>query len=887
MVPFSRSIFTVTLSGLLAVSPLMYPTHSKADTSISIGQTFTDVSTSYWAYPNILKMSLRHVVTGFQDGTFHPDEKVTQLQAIVMAIRNMGLSDQLANANTANLPYNVPDWGKPYVAIAIDKGLIIPSENRFDPNQNASREWVAELMVRMIGKSAATVSTAAGTPTSFTDSSSISDWAKGYVQEAADSGLITGYQDPNGYSFRPQQEVTRAEMVTLLSNGEKYLNIETNQTHLGTLQSLTDSSLTIADTASGTSYTFNLNGQTQFFDHNQAISKSAIQPFSQLLVIGDNTQAYYVEVKGTSTNTVIDGTVQKVYPEVKSIVLKDAQNKIVTYQYDANLQLKSTAGTLSDVSLLANGDTVQATVDPSGKIVELVRTGQSANTSLDGTVYDIDKTNSLITIQTSDNQITAYQYNSDTYVNYKGKRFPTINDLQKGDHVQLQVSQGIVTSITVNEQQSTGSTGTVAVIMPNQQFIAIQGSDSQIHSYQVSANANVTFADGSTGSLSDIQKGDTVQVTTDSNGNATGIAVTNRNGGQSAGVLTGVVNSVDTTDQILTLQDSQGNLHAYEMSPNAVYIINGVANPGINDVKKDMTVSLQLDQNNKVIYLNADSSVNGTIVKVDPANNLLTVKLDTGETKLYVVDPSVNIYIHNIYGDSLSNLHINDNVSLNLTGQKITEIDVQRSYVDYVTNVDPNSSQLTVQDSSNSNNSQILSLDGSVTLTVPGVSYPTLSNIKAGESVKVTYSGDTLKSIAVLPSQVVKINAVDTANQNLVVQSGSQTPVTIAYSAIDSILDPNQQAITESSLNVGDEAMLAGSADTGYYLQVLKRVDGIFLAMDPLGDRIYILGNSYYLPTSYFNNNPNAQTFLQSLQRLDKVSIYFLNDQIYDIEKTN
>ncbi|WP_027415175.1 S-layer homology domain-containing protein [Aneurinibacillus terranovensis] len=884
---FKRSCVPLTLAGFLALTGVATPLVVKADTTTTTSVNFSDVAQTHWAYPQIVKMELRNVVAGYQDGTFRPEDKVTQLQALVMAMRNMGLTDQAANdKNTANLPYVVADWGKGYVALAIEKGLIKPSEQRFAPDQPATRQWVAQLMVRMIGKES-DVGKTTGNNASFTDSNSISDWAKGYVQVAVNDGLISGYQAANGYSFKPTQAVTRAEMVALLSRGEKYLDIESATTHVGSLQTMSDSSITIKSSKNDMQYTYTINDQTVFYSNGKSISKDTIQPASQLLVIGSNGQASYVEVEDSAPqNKVINGTVEKVYPEVKSMVLKDAQGKLATYQLDDNAVFSSSDGSVTGIGQLTSGDGVQITINPSGNIIQVAKTTDSANKNLQGTVYDIDDAAKLITIKTADGKIAAYQYNNDTYVDYKGKRFPTVGDLQQGDPVKLQVVQGVVTSIALQQDQTAPSnTGTVKTIIPDQQFIAIQGdNDNQIHAYQVAADVKITIGNVTNAALSDIIVGDKAQITTDGN-TITAIVVKDRTVDDKSGMVSGVVFAVDTTNHILSLKNNNGDLKAYEVNTNASYIIDGVTNPALSDLKKDMNVSIQLDQDNKVIYVNADNRVKGTVLRINTDDHLLTVKLDSGETKVYVMDNNVNVTIHNLSGENVNDLRINDTVSMQVSGAKITEIDVQRPYIYYVTNVSNAANQLTGQD--DQGNIRYFNTDGSVTLTVPGVLYPRVSDVKVGDVIEATFLGDTLKSITVVPSVLGQITAIDTVNSKFTVQDANGVTTEVPFVTGSLVKTTDQQYTTLSALHVGDRVQVAGASTGGKTINVMKRIDAIFTSLDPAGDRVYTTTSSYYLPDSLFNRQPAITTFLHGLNKNDKISIYMFNNQVYDIAKTN
>ena len=65
---------------------------------LSPASKFSDVPASYWANASIAKASDLGIISGYSDGTFHPNNAVTYEQAITMVIRAVGGED-VAKAN--------------------------------------------------------------------------------------------------------------------------------------------------------------------------------------------------------------------------------------------------------------------------------------------------------------------------------------------------------------------------------------------------------------------------------------------------------------------------------------------------------------------------------------------------------------------------------------------------------------------------------------------------------------------------------------------------------------------------------------------------------------------------------------------------------------------
>ena len=75
-------------------------------------------------------------------------------------------------------------------------------------NDNVTREQFVTMLWRL------SVEPTAATAASFTDSGSVSDYAKTAVDWAVSKGIVNGYNDG---SFKPQGNATRAEVAKMLT----------------------------------------------------------------------------------------------------------------------------------------------------------------------------------------------------------------------------------------------------------------------------------------------------------------------------------------------------------------------------------------------------------------------------------------------------------------------------------------------------------------------------------------------------------------------------------------------------------------------------------------------------------------------------------------------
>ncbi|NMM49977.1 S-layer homology domain-containing protein [Marinigracilibium pacificum] len=104
-------------------------------------RSFTDIS-SHWAKSHILKVARAGYLSGYPDGTFRPDQRISKYQMLIALASHNGLT----NANESVLNYftdytKIPTWARKAVARAAKSKLIAnyPTLTTLDPLRNASR----------------------------------------------------------------------------------------------------------------------------------------------------------------------------------------------------------------------------------------------------------------------------------------------------------------------------------------------------------------------------------------------------------------------------------------------------------------------------------------------------------------------------------------------------------------------------------------------------------------------------------------------------------------------------------------------------------------------------------------------------------------------------
>lgn len=176
-------------------------------------QVFSDVPTSYWAADAINGLSSLGYVSGYPDGTFMPDNKITRAEFVSILSRTLKLAASSAAPGFSDVSSG--DWFYGSVESAVYAGIVKGyGDGTFHPNAPISRQEIACVLVQAMGK-ADVAQTMMDAQTIFTDDTSIAAWARGFIDEANQAGLIKGY--PNG-SFAPENDATRAEACVMINN---------------------------------------------------------------------------------------------------------------------------------------------------------------------------------------------------------------------------------------------------------------------------------------------------------------------------------------------------------------------------------------------------------------------------------------------------------------------------------------------------------------------------------------------------------------------------------------------------------------------------------------------------------------------------------------------
>jgi S-layer family protein len=169
---------------------------------------FTDVPEGFWADDPLQYLVGQGVVSGYADGTFHPNDYVTRAQFAKMLTVAMGWPIQSPGTPSfGDMPRD--SWAYGYVETAVAHGAINGyADGTFRPYAGVTRGQVAKMIALARGWTMEVRSRS-----SFTDIAP-GEWVSNYAEMANSATVMTGYSDS---TFRPYSTATRAQVAKILT----------------------------------------------------------------------------------------------------------------------------------------------------------------------------------------------------------------------------------------------------------------------------------------------------------------------------------------------------------------------------------------------------------------------------------------------------------------------------------------------------------------------------------------------------------------------------------------------------------------------------------------------------------------------------------------------
>ena len=148
-------------------------------------------------------------VNGYEDNTFKPNNNITRAEIATLIFNILG--ENSASSTTSLNRFNditERHWAKNAIAYNIENGYMNgdAAGNTFRPDDEMTRAELAQVLLNL------DMELNSDANVNFNDIEN--HWAKNTIETIAKAGIVKGYDDN---TFRPDNNVTRAEAVTMIS----------------------------------------------------------------------------------------------------------------------------------------------------------------------------------------------------------------------------------------------------------------------------------------------------------------------------------------------------------------------------------------------------------------------------------------------------------------------------------------------------------------------------------------------------------------------------------------------------------------------------------------------------------------------------------------------
>lgn len=199
-----------SVSPILAISPAL----GKTQRTLAKTVNFPDVPDVFWARPYIKALAERGVLSGYEDGTFRPNQVVTRAE--FAAQLQKAFDQKVVVPGQKYKDIDDQFWASSAIQETTRSGFLRGyPDNSFRPAQKISKVEALVSLTNGLGL------TAKETPSqvlkTYKDAKTIPKYATDVIAVATEYGLVVNY--PNRQILNPNKPLTRAEAAALTYQG--------------------------------------------------------------------------------------------------------------------------------------------------------------------------------------------------------------------------------------------------------------------------------------------------------------------------------------------------------------------------------------------------------------------------------------------------------------------------------------------------------------------------------------------------------------------------------------------------------------------------------------------------------------------------------------------
>ena len=847
--------------------------------------SFSDVPGNHWAVQQIDRMNARGIIVGYEDGTNRPNNPVTQFEALTMATRMMGLEYDEATHKGTYIPFKYPDWTGAYSVAVLGQEAGLVDASDFSHGSAASREWIAKLLI-MAMDAEDELSRVKDETLSFGDAGSIGSDYLNYVKLAYDKGLIGGYTDG---TFKPKNTVTRAEMAAFMCRVEDKLNADLNNVVRGEVTAVNGVNVTIKGNDGKTYSLYATTNTVLYSSQAQKMGVTELKVGDSVYAVYKNSLLLYLEQRAESTvnkqETLanVTGTIESVIAAKQAIVVRDQDGDLQTVLVDDKTTINKYGSSVAlEFSDLLADMPVRVSVSETDQTADQIVIEESTSGQRSGTVYNVDVYSNLI-IMDEKTELVTYRMSKNIEVSISGMLTATTSSLKEGDMATYTISDGMMTAIAVGgSSENYGGNATVKSIDTTNRIVTyITGSDELKAAFYNSGQA-VKFKNGDTGTMSDLQAGDSISISVDDN-RITSITVTSRN--LTDGAIKGTLYSINTASDYIIITTSSGSRVTYDLANNVKVTLYG-STSSLGNLTQGMKVELTM-QGDEVTRIKANDMVEGVVKAINNSADTITVTTDDG-TEIYDVSDDVDVITYSTTYYRLSAVSVGDTVSMKVSGDEVTEININEQVDMVIDSIYSSSDWIRLEDSNGKTVSADLDeaefyIDGSYTSDI--------DDFSIGDKVVATFAGRTLIKVEAVSQVKGEVTKVNTSAKTFNVKTAGGDTRTVTFSSNSAIVKNGSSYSNMNNLNVGDRVIVGGSASSKTITVMKSRTadvryatSGLIRFLPESDNTIYKTVNGCYC--HYKDSTSQFTMDVQNLKRGDSITIYYTDtDSVYEVVK--
>lgn len=569
---------------------------------VTESNVFSDINTENfaWAKPYILDMHEKGLISGYEDGTYRPDNDVTRQEAFSLFARAMGSNDPV-NAEVLKIAHDKYDaiiknykltWGTDEIAYLMYKGALKKTDlDTYLLDQEKAtpmaRFEAAIIITKAMGGEEKALADL-GVVLDYTDAREVPSNAIQYVAYASDAGIMEGMGDG---TFSPNTPVKRSQIAVMLSRTVDKTNYKFISGLLTEID--TDQKTITVKNDKDEDETYAYSDESSFKDLGDE-TQPADMPVNveSVITLSGKTVSSVDAVSELPNETVVGKYVSYASTSGKTSVRITLEDTGETKSYECLPDLSVTyQGSPATVKSFTKGDVLTLELK-NGKIAKI--NGNNKTVTISGAIVEsVDIENGVhITISHGDDEYDGKTYEVSSNVSVKKNDVTVgLDSIYPGDKVRLELEYDVITEIRATSSTKTteGTIKSLTIASPESTMtLNIKGEE---QTYTIPKDVVITV-NGEEGSLYDFRVGDLVKVTTESDAITKIVATSTQ---ESSGDVTGVVTGINTSFGVVSVKvdGSEIPLNVFCKDDSTTFVAADGKSKKMKDVKVGQTVEVK------------------------------------------------------------------------------------------------------------------------------------------------------------------------------------------------------------------------------------------------------------------------------------------------------